>query len=438
MFKVISGFFNFFSSGHKRSVRIKKNILLIFLLKIPAVVIDFYVLRLILDYLEPLKYGIWITLVSLVGWLSFSDFGIATGLRNRLAESLAKSELDKARRYVSTSYILMTILSLLIVFVFAAVNQFVNWEWILNAPKEMYLELNQLAFWMVFFSAFYLVTGLIRVILKATQVPSASTAIELITSIFSLVAVWILLNTTSNSIILLGFWHSLLIAVSPLIITGFFFTIFYPELFPSFKCFDLNCIRDVLNLGSRFFVIQICSLIIFTTDSLIITHMLGPEFVTTYMIVFKYFHILTTGFAMISVPFWSAFTEAYVKKDFLWIRRAIYSKIMILLPLILIATIMLFTGRFLIEEIWLGRELGIDFTLLVMMAVYVFVSAWNRIFSWFLSGVGVLSVNLYTMIIGAIINIPLSIILIENFSIGSAGAILGTIFSISLLLLQAQ
>lgn len=420
----------YLSSGHIRSVKIKQNIFLTFLFKAPAVVLDLLILRLTLDYLEPLKYGIWVTLVSIVGWLSFSDFGMASGLRNRLAESLARNDTRQARIYVSTTYAMMVGIASVLVAIFAVINFFIEWDWALNAPEHMASELGQLAFWMVFFGAYFLATGLIRVILKANQIASGAAAIDLATSVLSLLAVWILLETTTNSILLLGFWHSMMLAVSPLIAGILFFYVFRQDLRPSPRHVDFSCSRDIWGLGGKFFVIQICSAVIFTTDSLIITHVLGPESVTTYMIVFKYFHVLTLGFAIISMPFWSAFTDAYVKQEYAWIRRAICLKVGLLIPFVVAAITMVFVGRYVIEEIWLERDLGVELPLLMLMAAYIVLHSWNRVFSWFLYGAGLLNVPMYTMIIGAVINIPASIFFADHIGLGSSGVILGTIVSL--------
>mgnify|MGYP006902922004 CR=1 FL=1 len=428
---VVSSILRYLSSGHSRSIKIKQNILLTLLFKIPAVVLDLLILRLTLDYLEPLKYGIWITLVSIVGWLSFSDIGMGAGLRNRLAESLARNDITQARVYISTTYAMMLGLASVIVITFTFINLLIEWDWVLNAPDYMTGELSQLAFWMVFFGAYFLATGLIKVILKANQLASAAAVIDLATSILSLLAIWLLLETTSNSILLLGFWHSMMLAVLPLIAGLLFFGFFRWDLRPSLKYIDFGYSRDIWGIGGKFFIIQICSTVIFSTDSLIITHVLGPEEVTTYMIVFKYFHVLTLGFAVVSMPFWSAFTDAYVKQEYGWIRRVICLRVGLLVPVIIAAVTMFLIGRFVIEDVWLGRNLDIGLPLLSLMAVYVVVQAWNRIFSEFLSGVGVLSVTLVTMLLGAVINVPLSILLADYLGLGASGVILGTIISLS-------
>ena len=325
----------------------------------------------------------------------------------------------------------MSGVALFVVICFSFLNLHIQWDWVLNTPSVLSRELSQLAFWMVFFSIFYITIGLIKSILKAKQMPSVAVAIDLVGSLFSLIVVWILLKTTENSLLSLGYYHYLMLVMSPLLASYIFFFHFYPELRPSIKYYDRKSIKLIWSLGKKFLLIQICSVIIFSTDSLIIAQLLGPENVTGYVIVFKYFNILTVAFAMISMPFWSAYTDAYEKKEFEWIKRILLKQIYFLVPIFLVLVVMVLFGRFIIEDIWLGERLNIKWSLLVLMAVYAFLQAWNRVFNWVLNGIGELNVTLYSMLIGAVINIPVSILFVKYFDMGTSGVILGTIVSLS-------
>ena len=68
---------------------------------------------------------------------------------------------------------------------------------------------------------------------------------------------------------------------------------------------------------------QIAAVVVFTTDNLIITQLFGPAQVAPYSIALKYFNIAQMGFSIIITPFWSAFTEAYTKNDYAWIKNNI-------------------------------------------------------------------------------------------------------------------
>jgi len=75
-----------------------------------------------------------------------------------------------------------------------------------------------------------------------------------------------------------------------------------------------------LSLGEIFFFIKIGGILLFQTDNIIIIRLFGPEKVTTFNIAYKLFSVIIMGFAIIMTPFWSAFTDAYAKQDFEWIK----------------------------------------------------------------------------------------------------------------------
>ena len=66
-------------------------------------------------------------------------------------------------------------------------------------------------------------------------------------------------------------------------------------------------------------------MLVFSTSNFLIIRFCSPHDVTLYNIVFKYFSVLTMGFTIFITPFWSAVTEAYIRRDFLWIRKSINS-----------------------------------------------------------------------------------------------------------------
>ena len=54
-------------------------------------------------------------------------------------------------------------------------------------------------------------------------------------------------------------------------------------------------------------------LFIFQVINIIISRNLGPIAVTQYNVAYKYYNVLNMASVIILTPFWSAFTDAYVK-----------------------------------------------------------------------------------------------------------------------------
>jgi O-antigen/teichoic acid export membrane protein len=89
-------------------------------------------------------------------------------------------------------------------------------------------------------------------------------------------------------------------------------------------------------------------------------------------------------------------------------------------------------GEFIIE-LWLSRTLEYPPYLFLFFGFFVLIRIYGDLYMSFLNAIGKLKWQLYLSIFGAIINIPLSILLVNTYKIGSSGVILATCFSLLLL-----
>jgi O-antigen/teichoic acid export membrane protein len=177
-----------------------------------------------------------------------------------------------------------------------------------------------------------------------------------------------------------------------------------------------------MSLGVKFFVIQIAFIIVYETTIIIIAQ-LFPEQVTPYNIAFKYFSVIPMVFGIILIPFWSAYTEAYVKNDFEWIKSSMKNLKKIWLLFSIGGIVMLiFADK--VYALWVGPDIKVPFSLSLTIVCYIIINAWCTIFSVFLNGVGKLRLQFYSGLVGALINIPLALFLGKQM--GSAGVILST------------
>jgi len=416
---------SFVTQGHERSVKTKKNIFTSLLIKCVSIVISFLLIPLALDYLNPVKYGIWITLTSVIGWFTFFDIGLGNGLRNKLAEALAKGNKVMARTYISTSYAILTALIGIVYLLFIFIFPFINWTTLLNTPPEMNEEITRLIFIVFSFFSLQFIIKHISMILKADQRSAMSGAINTFASLLSLILVFILTKTTHGSLLWLSVGVSCANLLSPLVATVWFFSKDYKDLMPSLKYVSLKSAKDLMGLGFMFFIMQFAALILFSTDSFIIAQLFGPEEVTPYNIAFKYFSVVTMLFAIITTPFWSAYTDAYHKKDFIWIKRITRKLAAFWLFFVgMVILMILFSAYF--YRFWVGDSIKIPFLLSASMGVWVLIATWTSIFGNFLSGVGKIRLSLYHSFAMIIINIPLSIFLAKYLNLGSTGVIIGT------------
>lgn len=415
----------FFNDGHERSTRARKNIIWSFVIKGLSIITSLVVVPLTIHYVNDTRYGIWLTLSSIIAWFSFFDIGFGNGLRNRLAEALTRGEQELARIYVSTTYAILGIIIGIILLLFLVLNPFLNWAGILNAPAEMAGELGILALVVFVFFTIQFVLQLLVTVLTANQEPAKASLLTFLGSFISLVIIFILTRTTSGSLICLGAAFSIAPVVVLLVTSLIYYGSQYKHIAPSVRYVKFGYARDLMGLGLKFFVLQIAAIVIYQTSNLIIAQLFGPTQVTSYNIAFKYFSVVTMVMGIILLPFWSAFTEAWTIRDIQWIKSAV-NRLKVLWAVLSAGTLVMLIFSNLIYRLWVGPGIYVPVGVSVAMAAYVIIYAWNGIFINFLNGVGIIRLQLYSGVLGMLLNIPMAIWL--GRKIGIVGVLIPVVF----------
>jgi len=424
-------FRNYFTTGHRRSVKAKKNIIASFGLKGFSVLIIFLLVPLTLNYLDTTKYGLWLTISSIIGWLGFFDIGLGNGLRNKLAEAFALKDYKLAKTYVSTTYAILLLIISGVFLLFLFINPFLDWSKLLNTQPEMAGELSRVVLVVFTFFALRFVLNLIGIILTSDQLPAINNSFGPLGNLIALVAIYLITKFTHGNLLYVSLIYSAAPVLLLIIASFYFFNGKYEFIKPDLKSVDFKYFKPLADLGLKFFVLQISFVIIFSTDNMIITQILGPAEVTPYNIAFKYFGIAIMIFTIVLTPFWSAYTEAFTNGDMKWIKTSIKRLIMIWLAVVMGVVFLLGISKY-FYLMWVGDKVYVPFLLSVFMGLYTIISTWTMIFVYFVNGIGKIKIQMYCGIIGMIINIPISIFFAKNLNMGSAGVILGTCFSIIL------
>ncbi len=402
--------------SENRSDNLKKNILLSFTFKGLNILLSLFLVPITMQLISNKDYGIWLTLSSIISWISFFDIGLGNGLRNKLTEAIALRKIKLAKIYVSTTYAVLTIIILLVVILFLFVNHFINWSKILNSNSEVGNDLNFLA--SIVFSCFSIqfILQILNTVTIANQQPSKSAAISFFINLFTFIIIFILSKTIKGSLLLVGITYSIIPIVVLIIYSYILFHGEYKKIAPSLKFIRFKFAKKITTLGFRFFIIQITAIVIFQTNNIIISQLFGPEQVTPYNIAFKYFGIISMGAAIIMSPLWSAFTDAWTKKDIDWIKKTVIKLQYIWFALIILGLIMLFISP-IIYKLWLGNKIQISFEISLWMCIFFLISSWNMIYVQFLNGVGKITLQLLSGIFGTILIIPVSYILADVYGI---------------------
>jgi O-antigen/teichoic acid export membrane protein len=409
---------SFFSKGHERSVAAKKNILGLIVIKGLSIIIGFILVPITINYINPSRYGIWLTLSSIVAWLGFFDIGLTQGLRNRFAEAKTKGDDSLAQIYISTTYVILGIIFFVVWILFLIFNHFLNWSSILNVSGDMQSEVTFLA---IIVFTYFCISFVLRIgttILIADQKPAKSSLIDLLGQVFSLIFILILVKTTQGSLIKLG----IALCVSPLLVlllaNIILFRREYKKYRPVFSKVNFSYTKDLFNLGLVFFIIQIANIIQFQTANIIIAQYFGTTDVTAYNIVYKYFGVLIMVFTIFLTPFWSASTDAYLKNDIQWIKNGIKKYNMLNILLVFVGCAMLIFSNT-VYRIWLGKGgIEIAFSLSFWGFIFFNTSMFGGKYVSFLNGINALRIQLLASIISPFLYILTALILIKYYKMG--------------------
>lgn len=409
-----------FNKEDERSRKVLINTLFSFGVKGGSILVGLLLVPMTINYINPIQYGIWLTISSIVGWMSFFDVGMGHGLRNHLAECLAHEKYEDAKIYISTTYAVLSIISAILFGAVVLVNPFIDWRSFLNIPASVLVDIH-LVVLLVFCSfCVQFVVQLINTILLAVHESAKSAFIAFLGQLSILIAIVIIKRFVEGSLSNLV----LILTGTPvfvlLIASTFIFRTKLKNIAPSFKSIDFSYAKKVLGIGGVFFIIQIGAMVLFQTDNIIITRVIGPQAVTQFNVSYKLFSVITMIFSIIVTPYWSAFTDAYAKEDFKWIKKSIAQIRKVVLLLSAIAVLVCIFSS-LIFKLWLGDTVSISITLSVAMTVYAIIFMWQTAHVFLLNGIGKIRLQLILVLLSAIVNIPIAVFLGKTW--GLAGII---------------
>lgn len=425
------------SNADQRSVKAKRNIVLSFGNKIITIIISLAIVPITIDYLSPEQYGIWLTLSSIVAWVSFFDIGFGHGFRNKFAESKANGDFVLARKYLSTTYFTMIVIFGIVLFVFEVVNPFVNWSTLLNVSQEQRGLLSTVMSVIFIGVCTQFAANVFPIMLNADQKSAASSIIATIGQACALLVIFIFTKISSRSMIYIALALTWIPTVTTLLISLWMFTHTYKDYSPSFKYVDKILIKNIINLGAKFFLIQVSMIVIFQIINIVLSRELGPSSVTEYNVIYKYLSIPQMIFNIIMAPLWSAYTDAYTKDDYDWMKR-ILKKIKKIFYVIVGMYLLLFILCPLVIKVWLNGAVDVSYAIAASVMLYLCSMSYSQLFMIILNGLGKVYVQALTYIVFAIICIPTTVILCRNYGIVGVMIFYSTVYFTQALLAKKQ
>lgn len=387
-----------------------KNISGVVLLKGISMLLTFIMTPMYLDYFKDQSIlGLWYTLQSILLWILTFDLGVGNGVRNRLAEAIAKGDERKEKEIISSGYIVFGIMTVVVVIALAIILPIVNWQKTLNTSihtdvLSKVLLITLIGIVLQFF--FKIVTS----ILMALRKNILANSLTVITNILILLYLLAPINTGDEYKLELLAGVYTIATILPLFATTIYiFARPLKHIHPSLVYWNSSIGKEVLQVGGAFFVIQLGLLVVNSTNQFLINYLFGGAAVVEYTLYYRLYSTASMVFTLFTQPVWSEISIRYAKDDMLWVRK-IYHFMLFIAVGISVGGLVVTGGLQVVFRIWLGEGIQANRWIGLIYAVWSMVEVLTYAGTCIANGMTKLKCQMYFTIGAAVAKIPLTIL----------------------------
>ena len=285
------------------------SFILLVALKFVQAVLGFLIVKQLIHAWGLPIYGTWVTMTSVITYMTMFDFGIGYGIKNRISEASARGNYNFSDTYVRIGLIFYFFISIAILTLGLLTT--------INIIPFKNHKLASIFLWLGCTMAFFL--SYANIILQGEGRFVQIGIIAIFTPMLWLLTILITrkmtfsINHAALVYAFLIFCQGVFSALAARRL-GYFRTSFLFE-------WDSATAKILLRTGAKFFFLQITSLTIFYSGNTFIFAQLGPADTAVYDATSKVFSILTIGFSVLISIAWTEISRARVCSDWLRMRN---------------------------------------------------------------------------------------------------------------------
>jgi O-antigen/teichoic acid export membrane protein len=370
-----------------------------------------------LHHLGSERFGLWMTIGSLVALLSFADFGLGNGLVNAVSEALGKDDRTAARRLISNALIMLSVVAVGTIVVLLPIAWVVDWASFFLLESDLAVSETPLAlsvFALCF--AFNVVGGVAQRAQLALQygylnaLSNGSGALLGLLGV--LLVIWLGGGLPWLVLALLG------APVATNLLIGIWFFMFYQrDLLPRFGDLNFGVMTRLISIGALFFLLQFAAAISYASDNVIGARFVGVTAVGEFAAAAKLFGVLTFLVAAILAPLWPAYAEAIARGDLRWVRSTLRRSTLQILTLTLVGSALMVVFFDTLMQAWLRQQPPISIWLVLGLAGWTVVGAVGNCVAIFLNGALIIREQVILASTFSLSCITLKILLTEQFGL---------------------
>ena len=399
--------------------------------KVVSVVTLLISVPLTLHYLGAERYGMWMVISSLIAMLSFADLGMGNGLLNSIAYAHGQDDLLAIRRFISSGFMILTIVAILILICLTAVYPWVTWSKVFNANSALArTEAGPAIATFIVFFAVNIPLGVVARVQAGLQQAFRASLWQCVGSIFALMSMLVVIYVEAGLpwLVVSAFGAQGIAAACN---TIQYFGRSRKDLSPRFADVSGMAIKHVARTGVLFLILQVVAAVAYSSDNLVIAQVLGASAVTEYAIPEKLFSLIAMALAIMLAPLWPAYGEALARGDVRWVRGAFWRSLLIALGVAsALALILVFAAPRLIS-MWLGHLVDPPLLLLCGLGLWKVIEAGGNAMAMLLNGAGVIKVQILVAVLTGACALALKVVLIGY--LGIAGTVWASIIAFSLI-----
>lgn len=369
-----------------------------------------------LPYLGAERFGIWMTIASFVGILTFLDLGIGNALTNKVAQVATKNNPEALRQTISGGLGFLFILSIIIGALLFGIVQILPWQKLIKVNDPVLnIEVNNTVTVFAILFGLNLFTNGIQRVFSGLQRAFDAHIVSIFGSIFSLIALWIATRNEAGILYLLA----ATLGCQSLANLGLLIILFKRKLFTVnyFAKNTKNEARNLIKTGGLFFILQIGTMVAWGADSLIIASTLGVAQVAAFSIVQRVFQFISQPINISNAPLWGAYADADARGEKYFIRKTLKKSMLFTGMTSILGVTILILGSEQLVKFWTKDSIQISVYLFMAFGLWIIVDSISSCFAMFLNGCNLVLPQVVSFCILSVIGIPLKLWLVSHYGI---------------------
>lgn len=371
----------------------------------------------LLNYLGLELFGAWTAISSFTIFLSFADLGIGNGIINNVAAASGKDDTIEIRRSISNAYLLLLIVAaILLAALILAIFMEVPLSPIRSENDQIAAEINDAVRAFTILFILNIPASLIQKIQTGLQDTFHANVWQVASGCAALVGVLVSVQLGAHLAQIVLVYMGVPLAIN-LLNTIAFFCRSGVKYLPSLRFLRSSDLLDLLRVGSMFLAIQIMTALVYNSDAILISNLLGATWVPSYSIPERLMSLSTIVLSMALVPLWPAMGEALSRGEHTWVRQALRKALIAATSISALSGLVLILTMPWILDVWVGSKVAPPMALVVGLGIWKVLECSSYAYNAYLNGGRFYSFQTITSLLLTLTAFPAKVLAYSHFGV---------------------